>query len=305
MPKYLESNFSEFMAKVNTADTTFNLKRSSLNQLIELLSSDACTAQKVVAEISKIKQNKKIKYWDALLHLRMTMDGVGHLILPGGGAGLGKCNAALLKKVPVLPTIYTRAWVGEERRGIYSGPDKFKMLEPETRYLGMTVEQFIWEHHGKVGIILIHLGKIVEGIDMQMGGKSCADHINSVLNVAAKKNLKLCALHLFEGNYVNSLLSEAYQKVGQRTTVYRPDKHEGGDIKAFKDFADAHDVCVVMGWDADVCVSANVLGSASFDDSTNRLITPILGRTDVVTARPLIITIGDLGNEEWGVLRGS
>lgn len=305
MPKYLQKDYDEFMAKVNAANSSFTLSRSSLRALIGVLTSDSCTAQKVITQISKIKQSKKIKYWDALLHLRMTMAGVGHLILPGGGASLGKANAALLKKVKDLPRSYTRTWTGEERRGVYSGPDKFAMLQPDTRFLGMTVEQFIWEFHGSVGIILIHLGKVVDGMDMQMEGKSCIDHINSVLNVAAKKNFKVCALHLFENKPVNGLLAGAYQRIGQKVTVFQPSKHEGGDRKEFADFADEHDICVVMGWDADVCVASNVLGGASFDDATDKLITPILARTNVVTARPLIITKGVVGKAEWGVLRGT
>jgi len=304
MPKYDQNNFNEFMLRINTANTKFTLKRSSLKNLIAVLAADSCTSSKALVEIRKINHAKKIKYWNALLYLRMTMKSMPHIALPGGGASLGKSNAVMLNKVE-LPAIYKRSYAGEKQKDLYSGPDKFAMLKPQTHFLGKTVEHYIWEYKGKLGIILIHLGKVVSGMDMMMEGKTCTAHINSVLEVAAQKNIKLCALHLNKDLYVNANLLKSYQKIVDRTTVFEPDKHEGGDIDAFKNFADEHDVCIVMGWDADVCVAANVLGSSILDKSNDKIITPILGRTNVVTSRSLIITTGNIHTEQWGVLWGA
>lgn len=292
------------MNRVNNANASFTLKRSSLQVLIAILEDDKCSSDKVIKAISKIKHDKKVRYWDALLYLRMTMPGLAHLALPGGGAALGKTNAVLLEKT-ALPPAYTRTFPGNQKAELYkNGPDRFKVMAPRTRFLGVTVEQFIWEYHGKIGVFLIHMGKVVDGMDMIMNGKTCIGHIKSVLQVAAQKNANVLALHLFEGQPVCQQLQEAYLRFNNRTEIFQPEKHEGGDNAYFKAFAEAHSTCVVIGWDADVCAAANVLGSLAFDEN-DQLIAPIVSHTNVVTSRPLLITSGQIRTAEWGVLSGT
>ena len=300
MPAY--ANIDQFMNKVDTANPSFTLSRSSLRDLIRVLRDVNGTSAQAETALRKIPNAKASKYAEALLYLRTTLPGLSHIALPGG-LNLGKTNAVLLKKTD-LPSRYNHDFSGANKKDLYNGPNKFQMVEPETRFLGTSVEQFIWEFHGKLGVILIHMGKEVPGMELVMNGKTVIEHIKSVLEIAVKKNANILALHLYENTPVCEPLQNVYARFGNRKAVFEPNKHEGGDNPYFKAFTEAHPLCVVIGWDADVCAASNVLGGASLDEN-NRLIEPIVTRTNVVTSRALLVTTGQIQKPQWGVLAGT
>jgi len=67
---------------------------------------------------------------------------------------------------------------------------------------------------------------------------------------------------------------------------------------------------VVMGFDADICVHANVFGSKQYVKESvpvgaltpPQLLPALLGEKDIVTSRPLLIGTGVILRPEWGPL---
>ena len=64
---------------------------------------------------------------------------------------------------------------------------------------------------------------------------------------------------------------------------------------------------VVMGFDSDICVRANMFGSQEY--AANPVVgmsslPPLTSQADVVTSRALLVTVGTVNGAEYGVLSG-
>jgi len=303
MPAYPLLQLTQFQTFVDEANTHFTESRSSLRTLLAVLKDAKCTDQRIANALGNINLNKAKKYWKALLYLRRTRPNMRNVILPGGNS-LNKTNAVLMTKTP-LPPNYNHDFSGENVKGLYSGPNRFQMVTPtRTRFLDKTLEHFIWESNDPVGVITIHLGRRVDGMETMMNGISAVDHISSIMTIAAEKGGDICCLHLFPNTPVCPELRTAYDKFTNKLPIFEPKRHEGGHNPYFKAFALTHPVCVVLGWDADICAASNVLGGASLTDN-GKLIAPLITLTNILTARVGLVTTGMIGVQGWGVLRGT
>ena len=75
----------------------------------------------------------------------------------------------------------------------------------------------------------------------------------------------------------------------------------------YRTFAAAHNNVVVMGFDANICVNANLFGSReTMPDGS--FIPPLTSMTNVVTSRAVLATTGAIypfhNQGEYGVLNG-
>ncbi|SFD34855.1 hypothetical protein [Pseudoalteromonas denitrificans] len=293
MPRYHQ--LVSFMADVRRANPGFTLKRSSLKSLIALLNDSTSTAMQITMAMQKIPVLKAAKYRDALWYLQVTYPGFHPLNLPIGIHSQGKTNAARYSRTP-LTQAYDPSSMPPTRN------------IPPSAWLNQTVEQWLLTENGSVGVVIIHLSGLQDPMKDLFNGRASVDHMNSVLRIARLKGADLLCLHM-KGNPVCPELSDAANAYGDRKTDILISKyHMGGHSADFINFANTHDHVVVIGFDADICVNANLFG-ANEKSPNGQYIPPLTSLTNVVTSRALLVTTGliyPIGNRnEYGVINAT
>lgn len=189
--------------------------------------------------------------------------------------------------------------------------------------LDMTVEDYMLKNPATTRLFLIHVSAHQNGMDQTYDGRTCVEHINSVLELGAKLRMKLAILQEPSVNpatktAMNAVFDGFKHGVGQydeeRATVINGGmNHTGWSDPAFGAWINVASTrsLVVIGCDADICVRANVFGSTEFVDSTSplgtvtppRLVPALLERKDIVTSRPMLIAAGKVQQAEWDLLQ--
>lgn len=289
MPAY--QKMQGFMQRVNAANPSFEKwKTSSLRPLINILNNNNGTLQQVRNALALLPSAKANKYKKALYYLLENYPGLASYAASVNFGALGKLNAARFTQT-ALPNPYNP-----------SGATGDRVVAPSA-FLNMTVEQFLFAN-ANAGVILIHLSKHDAGMDMTFNGDSCIDHIASVLRVTRKMNRGLCILYMEDPPVVAALQAEVN---GHNNKVLALEKrqHMGARNQQFLNFVNGHNPVVVMGFDATICVEANLFGAADrMDDGS--WCHPLTSLTDVVTSRAVLVTTGTIFPKrnvgQWGVL---
>jgi hypothetical protein len=120
------------------------------------------------------------------------------------------------------------------------------------------------------------------------GGGACALHIGATPPVMAALSTEFnaCAPHV------------AVNELGHR--------HMGGIHAAFNNFVTNYPTVVVMGFDADVCVRANLFGATEYPANAvvgTSALTPIAAQANVVTSRAVLVTVGVIQQPEYGLIQ--
>lgn len=186
-------------------------------------------------------------------------------------------------------------------------------LVTQSTWLNMTVEEFLYTSNERIGIVLIHMGKFQPPMYDLKDGWTVLSHMQSVLRAASLKGNDICVLHL-DKNPVCRDLAEDVESFGKKDQEGRIEiretgnAHMGGRQKEFREFIARHNTIVVMGFDANVCVKANLFGTKEYYDDTQNAhatVPPILSQANVVTSRALLVGNGVINHcEAYGELSG-
>lgn len=291
MPQY--TRLKDFMALVRAANPSYsNWVKSSLKPLEELLAKEDCSPQKVNHEIQRLSSTpddcystKANRYKDALYFLECTYPGTGPVKVLSGGAG-GASSAMMYLKTALEPTL-------QAAHPLFVNPVQAAHVR-----VGAPVEEFILGHPDlALGVLLIHLSEYQAAMDRTYCGWKAVDHMRSVLRVAGLRGLQVCVLHMV-GPPVCARLNEVLQGC-KAIIIHEPQHHSGFFNRAFDAFLSVHDAVVVLGFDADICVHANMFGTPDrLPDGT--LPPALVNRVSVVTSRPLLVTTGTINKAEYG-----
>lgn len=279
------------MDLAKAANPTFErVRKSSLRPLINVLSSNNGNAQQVRTALTGIPPAKANKYKKALNYLLRTYPDLAQYAASVNFAPLGKLDAAEFTRTD-LPGDFD------------PGAPKFDRIVTKSKFLGITVEQFLLAN-ADAGVILIHLSGHDKGMDLVFGGETCLNHIKSVLHVARKMGRDVCCLYMEEPPVLPAL-EEELGGIKNKVMVLEKRQHMGVRQKAFLEFAQKHDHVVVMGFDATICVEANLFGAPDkMDDGSFAL--PLTTITNVVTSRAVLVCTGTIfpkkDKGQWGCL---
>jgi hypothetical protein len=289
MPAYLK--IQDFMQRVTAVNASFEKwKKSSLRPLINVLNDNNGSLQKVQTALTGIPPAKAYKYKTALYYLLATYPGLGQFASRVNFGLLGKLNTAKFT-LTNLPNPYDPALPTADR------------VAPPSAFLNMTVEQYLLSHPA-TGVMLIHLSDHDAGMDMIFNGESYLDHIKSVLRVAKDVNCDLCVLYM-KNPMVLAALNAEVNAINGKTLVLEARQHMGARKQEFLTFAQNHQDVVVIGFDATICVEANLFGAADkMDDGS--YVPPLTTITNVVTSRAVLVTTGTIypkiNKGQWGCL---
>jgi hypothetical protein len=135
------------------------------------------------------------------------------------------------------------------------------------------------------------------GFDTVLEGARVIDHVVSVLTVARELNCPIAVLTQ-GGAPLEQRLEAAITGYGHRSDILVTPGHMGAKNPAYGQFAAACDSVLVMGFDANVCVFANIFGSMEFhplplgapQGTIPPVIEPLITMCDVVTSRAVVVT---------------
>jgi hypothetical protein len=306
MPAYPQT--AAFLQLVRAANPTYSrVKTSSLAPLVAILNSANGTANQVIQAINQVKAaadpvyvNKANKYKIALNFLQRT-----YPIPQGQWVRLGaqRSRAARFTQTAV-PNPFNPFGPG-----MYNAVARVPSPSAWEGAGAQSIEDFIYTAAGPVGAVIIHMDAPQGGMETLIDGMKVIDHIKSVLVAIRHRAGGACALHI--GNTVPvlaALQAEFNACVANNVVVNEQGhRHMGGFHAAFNNFVTAYATVVVMGFDADVCVRANLFGATEYaanPQAGDSSLTPITGQADVVTSRAVLVTPGTIGTAEYGVLRG-
>jgi len=280
----------EFIARVQAVSPNFEQK-NWLRPLIDVLNDIHGSLHNVRDVLADVPPAKAKRYKNALYYLLGTYPGWSTLVNSVNFGPLEKLNAAEFSKTD-LPQGYNPARPKADR------------IITASRFLNMTVEQFLISSPG-AGVILIHLSKHDEGMGMVFDGEKCIDHIKSVPRVANDNKRDLCILHTETPPVLAALQAEV--EASEHKVNVLEKQHMGARQQPFLTFAQSHNEVVVMGFDATICVEANLFGAAETmgDRSFGP---PLTTLCNVVTSRAVLVSTGALPRltkPQWGCLGGS
>jgi hypothetical protein len=113
-------------------------------------------------------------------------------------------------------------------------------------------------------------------------------------------------------------LEDEVKGMPNRTNVKESTGHMGGKQEVFQKFAKDHQNVVVMGFDATVCVEANMFGAPELRSGvvveqgkkprSEDFVAPLTTLTNVVTSRAVLVTDATIYSKvdkgQWGCLKG-
>ncbi len=282
-----------FTADVRRANPNFErtgLVRSSLRPLINVLNDANGTAIQVQQALQGLAAVKAAKYREAIWYLQATYPGLPAMTIPIGN--LGKTRAARFTQT-ALPGNYDPSARPPRRN------------RPPSAWLNLTIEQWLLTTPGTKGILLIHLSAYQAPMDDRFNDRRVVDHINSVLRVGRLCGCDLLCLYMHGGPVCPELADAANAYGTSKTDLCIANYHMGGRSPIYRTFAATHNNVVVMGFDANVCVNANLFGSPERMPD-NSFVPPLTSLTNVVTSRAVLVTAGQIfpfdNQQEYGVL---
>jgi hypothetical protein len=294
------------MQLVRATNPTYSrVLTSSLAPLVAILNSPNGNAQQVVNAITQVRAqndplyvNKANKYKNAPNYLQRT-----YPIPQAQWVTLGaqRSRAARYTQAAMPPAFNPYG------PGMYNNVAR---LQPASQWEGAarSVEDFVYTAPGAVGAVLIHLDAVQPGMNDLVDGMRVVDHMKSVLLAVQHRNGGACALHIGATPPVCAALNTEFNGCVNPVAVNElGNRHMGGFHAAFNNFVNQYPTIVVMGFDADVCVRANLFGAPEYPANPvvgTSSVTPLTAQADVVTSRALLVTVGTVGAAEYGVIRG-
>lgn len=306
MPAYAQLN--QFMNLVRTANPTYErvasrtfgtIGTSSLRPLIAILGDHAGTAIQVANAIGQLPTVKVKRYLTPLYHLLATYPGLPPATADNLNMGaLAQSNAALYQQT-VMPANFTPT---------APNPNNLRFVTPVSAFQNQTIEQYMLINRATTSVLLIHLSGVVGGMQTLFEGRSTIQHIVSSLRVARLLALPVCALTMDANADVCAPMQGEYAQLPNTTRVFVNDRHTGAHMPQFLNFVTARPNLVVMGFDAGICVFANVFGctdilaNGTFSPPLSTLANVVMSRATLVSTTPISSNTPTFGQAEYGPL---
>jgi len=289
-----------FMKLVRDANPGYGKwKRSSLHELKGLLENINGTPRQVLDAMIKLPTVKILRYINAIHYVLALYPGLSVNAATFLNMGvLGESNAARYMRTP-MPGNFNP-----------TGPQNGRVfVSPPCESLNLTLEQFILSNRRRVGVVLIHLSDDDEvGMDAIFQGRTCLEHMRSVLWVAGLVGCSACALTMIEDRTLCSVLSDEFNQMNGCVEVCVTDTHMGSVKQNFQNFARQHENLIVLGFDASVCVFANVFGAnetmpdGSFRPPLSTMANIVMSRAGLSTGGTIQVQTSSFGVSEYGSL---
>lgn len=303
-------NVAVFLQLVRAANPTYSrFKTSSLAPLLTVLNSASGTAGEVAAAITNLVNhpdahhvNKANKYKTALHYLQRSYP------IPQGqwvALGAARSRAVRYTQTPIPPVFNPYG------PNMYNA-NLFTRLQAACQWEGnpaRSVEDFVYTAPAAVGAVLIHLDAVQLGMNDMIDGMRVVDHMKSVLKAIRHRNGGVCALHIGHTPPVCAALQPDFNAFPAPVPVNElGHRHMGSFHLAFRNFVTSYPTVVVMGFDASICVRGNLFGANEYPAPPVVLGTsslpPITGLADVVTSRALLVSVGAINGQEYGLING-
>jgi hypothetical protein len=321
MPTYWSNviNRREFVRFVTTANPHFErILTSSIRPLVEELKQEPMPQtlvwqnniknhmRSMKNQVDGLYRTKANKYKDALYHIVQTGN-IPNLAYDFTVGGMDTTRAYRFAQTNV-PATFNPAQAGAPRANVHRIVPASAWVNPS-----VTVEDYVARGNAD-GIFVIHMQGNEAAFKEKFDGWTSLQHMNSVLRVAKRRNVPIYELNMRGGP--NALDEVNNYTPAQRTTGLFSQAHSGQHAPGFRAWLGGKGNVVVMGFDATVCVDANLFGSndpiaqadgvgPSHNYPANGLIValqntpvnfarPLVSVTNVVTSRALVATTGSL-----------
>ncbi|MES2824915.1 MAG: hypothetical protein V4732_15025 [Pseudomonadota bacterium] len=314
MAKYPDVNMLKFrqeLKKVNPSIdsglTNKTFGKSSLQPLMAILNNVGGNATEVYKAIAALPTIKADRYKVGLKYLLKTYPGLNDFGIKFEDLRLSstkETKAALYTQTP-LPGNFNPE----------NGKGQGQFVKPTSSLLNMSIVNYILSNPGTTGILLIHLGESNSvGMDQQFSGRTTLQHIQSVTRVARVMGCPICVLSMAKSGqeHLCETLQAEYNQFAnnKRRVVHEPKYHTATNQQEMLNFLASRSEIVVMGFDATICVFANVFGSAEPMSLANAQYRPplitfanlLMSRATLVTKGPLNCKTASLGADEYGPL---
>lgn len=265
-------------------------------------------------------RTKANKYKDALYHIVQTGN-IPNLVNDFAVGGMNTTRAYRFGQTNV-PANFNPAQAGPPVANVHRIVPAGAWVNPS-----MTVEDYVARGNAD-GIFIIHMQGNQAAFMERFDGWTSLQHMNSVLRVAKRRNVPIYELNMQAGP--NALDEVNNYTAALRTTGLVPQAHSGQHDPNFNAWLGGKNKVVVMGFDAIVCVDANLFGSndpiaqahgvgpshvypangiiVALRNTLVNFARPLVSVTNVVTSRALVATTGSLNPPnhvgQYGALTG-
>ena len=335
MPSYWSdiNNRREFVQFVTAANPHFErMLLSSIRPLIEELKQEP--TPRTLAWQNNIRRHirfmkdqsdglyrtKANKYKDALYHFVQTGN-IPNLVNDFTIGGMNTTRAYRFAQTNV-PATFNPAQAGPLVANVHRIVPAGAWVNPS-----MTVEDYVARGNAD-GIFIIHMQGDEAAFKEKFDGWTSLQHMDSVLRVAKRRNVPIYILNMYDRP--TALFEANNYHVALRTTGHVPQAHSGQHAPNFRNWLLGKNNVVVMGYDAIVCVDANLFGSndpiaeaygvgpshvypangfiVALRNTLVKFARPLVSVTNVVTSRALLATTGSLNPPnhvgQYGALTG-
>lgn len=314
MPVCPKVTMDEFMRRLRAVNTTIDrglsasvFGKSSLQGLVALLKTPGCTPLGIYRAIAELPPASVTKYRDGLSYLLSSFPGLnatGIQLEDLRSQPITQTQAALYAR-----TITPADFNPDNRRG------QGVFVKPPSAFMGMSIVRYLLANPADAGLLLIHLGSAdSSGLDEQFNGRTSLEYMTSVLRVARVMGCPVTVLSMAkagEEHLCPVLLREFMLVPGsRRLVIHEPAFHTATNQLAMVNFVRSRPRLIVMGFDATICVFANVFGSEekmSAHDPSFR--PPLINYADIIMSRATLACSGPLtaktqsfGKAEYGPL---
>jgi hypothetical protein len=299
--------------------------QSKLRPLVDLLNDNSCTADKIKHALLDLANKadatyvtKANKYKKAMYYLERTFP-----IHPNNRVSVKpkQTEAVSFLKTDTKPhapdgslswkdTVRRNAQgdVVEPRQEIWAPYCQSNSVTPVNTkcvQLRMTVEEYLMQNQQSTILLMIHMQEAQESRNMLWDGRSAEYHIISVIEVGKSLGIPLCVLKFPKpARTVYEGLTDVVKDYPNVTSVDIEKKHSCVDDWRFRKLLKPGiRTVVVIGFDRDVCVHANVFGGEQMNEewvprgighpkpsTPPTLVSALVNLADVVTSRPLVLT---------------
>lgn len=314
MPVCPKSAFDHFMALLEAVNPTIKsgLKasifgKSALQPLVALLNDPGCTAEKLCLAVEALPPATVAKYGIPLNYVlanfpRLTLSGIR--VEDVRNQPIRQAEAAIFRKSPMPPGFHPDNSKG---KGVF--------VIPPSAFLGMSIVKCLLTDPKDTGLLLIHLGHAKSnGLEERFNGRTTLEYMTSVLRVARLVDCPVTVLSMAKDGeeHLCPVLLREFMLVDppRRLVIHEPKLHTATNNPAMVEFLQRQKRLVVMGFDATICVFANVFGSMErMGGLDERLRPPLLTFADVIMSRATLACKGlldaktpSVGRKEYGPL---
>ncbi|MFO7854135.1 MAG: hypothetical protein R6V44_02735 [Paracoccaceae bacterium] len=307
------ANLQDFMVRVRRANPNYeHVVRSSLHGLVGYLSSPGFAPAGVPSRVVAVPAGKRRKYREAMHRLIVDVTPLSYSVVFGAEGPQRRAVRFAHVAQAQWPDVFARTYDTVEALG-QSGDAYAQAVvagAPPALATADSVEQFMIENAGTTGVVMIHLNDTQAGYARAIDGQRTIEHVISVLRVA--EMLDMPVMNLAQNQALPPVAPElvpVWNDLRNKRTVVQPHGHMGDGDPAFNLWAERLQNVVVTGYDAEVCVHANIFGapehSRSDDRRGIRRLRPLTTVANVISSRAIVVSTGAvIAKPEFGLMNG-